>query len=56
MQRDPARARAEIVKHLAGDLGIAPVLGAPGQRLAEVTEALKPHYILIRLSPRRAWG
>ena len=41
MKQDPARARAEIVKHLAGDLTLAPLPSEPGRRLAEITGAVK---------------
>ncbi len=46
MRQDPARARVEILKHLDGDLAIAPLPSGAGERRAEVTGRVKSHSLL----------
>jgi site-specific DNA recombinase len=46
MKRDPARARIEIVKHLDGDLIIAPRPSRAGERRAEVSGRVNSHSLL----------
>lgn len=46
MGRDPRRAKIEILKHLDGDLEIAPLLSSPGERRAEITGRAKSDSLL----------
>jgi len=46
MRQDPARARVEILKHLDGDLVIAPLPSRASERRAEVTGRVKSHSLL----------
>ena len=46
MGRDPRRAKIEILKHLDGDLEIAPLLSSPGEQRAEITGRAKSDSLL----------
>ena len=46
MRRDPARAGIEIVKHLDGDLVVAPRPSRAGERRVEVVGRVKSHSLL----------
>jgi hypothetical protein len=42
LRTDPARAKAELIRHLEGDLVIKPLPGEPGERRAEISGRVKP--------------
>jgi len=46
LRRDPQRAKAEILKHLEGDLEIAPQPSLAGERRAEIRGRAKGNSLL----------
>jgi site-specific DNA recombinase len=46
LNRDPGRAKAEVMKHLDGDLRIRPLPSPPGNKRAEISGTAKPSSLL----------
>ncbi len=56
LRTDPIRAKAEVGKHLEGDLVITPLPSEPGERRAQITGRVKSHSLLGETRRLRAFS